>query len=137
MPFFETSDSISLFYTTAGDASHPPILLVHGWCADSHDWSWQIPFLSKNHYVIAYDMRGHGKLSAPEDETYDFKHFVQDAAALLRHLKLEKDVIVIGHSVGGITTSLFSILEPEFGVSLKLRLRRRREACAGCQGRLL
>lgn len=114
MPFFQTEDSISLFYTTSGDVSNPPILLVHGWCADSHDWSWQIPFLSKDHYVVAYDMRGHGKSSALEDATYDFRHFVKDAAALLRHLKLEKNVIVIGHSVGGITTSVFAALEPSF-----------------------
>ncbi|KAH7116767.1 alpha/beta hydrolase fold protein [Dendryphion nanum] len=114
MPFFETNDSVSIFYTTAGDASNPPILLIHGWCADSHDWSWQISLLSKNYYVIAFDLRGHGRSSAPEDVSYDVKTLIEDTAAVLRHLNILKNVIVIGHSMGGIVTSLFSILKPEF-----------------------
>ncbi|KAF2177245.1 alpha/beta-hydrolase [Zopfia rhizophila CBS 207.26] len=113
MPFFTTpTDNISIFYTTNGSSSAPPILLIHGWCCDSHDWSWQIPFLSQTYHVIAMDLRGHGRSSAPESVEYSPKGFIVDAASLLRHLGFNQNVIIIGHSMGGVTASAFAVLEP-------------------------
>ncbi|KAF2257153.1 alpha/beta-hydrolase [Trematosphaeria pertusa] len=113
MPFFNPSPSLSLFYTLHGPSTNPPILLIHGWCCDSHDWSWQIPFLTQTHYVIATDMRGHGRSSAPAHLSYTLQDQAADAAALLRHLELEKDVLVMGHSMGAMAASVLSVLEPE------------------------
>ncbi|KAF1999501.1 alpha/beta-hydrolase [Amniculicola lignicola CBS 123094] len=112
MPFFTPTPPISLFYTTTGSPTNPPILLIHGWTADSHDWSWQIPFLAPNYHVIAMDVRGHGRSSAPTDVSYTIPTLVEDAAGLLRHLNLT-NVVVIGHSMGGLITSKLAIEEPE------------------------
>ncbi|KAF2017381.1 alpha/beta-hydrolase [Aaosphaeria arxii CBS 175.79] len=113
MPFLNMEESISLFYTTNGDSSNPPILLIHGWCCDSHDWSWQIPVLTKTHYVIAYDARGHGRSTAPESASFSTQSLASDAASLLKHLGFSKDVLVMGHSQGGVVTSVFSVLHAE------------------------
>ncbi|KAF2794084.1 alpha/beta-hydrolase, partial [Melanomma pulvis-pyrius CBS 109.77] len=102
-----------LFYTVQGSPESPPILLIHGWTTDSHDWNWQIPVLAETHYVIAMDLRGHGRSDAPTDIPYTPQEFAKDAAALLRHLKFEKDVIVMGHSMGGVITSTLTVQEPD------------------------
>jgi pimeloyl-ACP methyl ester carboxylesterase len=73
----------------------------------------QIPFLAETHYVITMDLRGHGKSDAPKDVPYTPQELAKDAAALLRHLKFEKDVIVMGHSMGGVTTSALAVQEPD------------------------
>jgi pimeloyl-ACP methyl ester carboxylesterase len=42
MAYLETGDS-TLFYTVTGNGT--PVVLVHGWTADSTDYSWLIPLL--------------------------------------------------------------------------------------------
>lgn len=38
----------------------PTVVLAHGWMASHRFWSAQIRALSRDHRVIAYDLRGHG-----------------------------------------------------------------------------
>ena len=112
MPYLQRSEELKIFYTLHGDASNPPFLLIHGWTCDSMDWSWTIPALVQKYYVIVFDLRGHGHSSAPEDITYTIKDFTDDAVALLEDLKFTQDVLVMGHSMGGIVASALTGLHP-------------------------
>ena len=50
-------NGVRLFYTDDG-ADGPPLLLVHGWACDSHDWSWQIDAFAEQHrrrQVVLWD----------------------------------------------------------------------------------
>ena len=109
MPYAELGD-VRLFFTDEG-AGDPPILFVHGYSCDSHDWSWQIPHFVTNHRVIAVDIRGHGRSSAPEGG-YDPKQFAADLAALLEHVGAPP-VVAIGHSLGGVIVSTLAVEHPE------------------------
>ncbi|KAF2830205.1 alpha/beta-hydrolase [Ophiobolus disseminans] len=113
MPYFTPSPSLSLFYSLHGDATNPPILLIHGWACDSTDWSFTIPALMQKYHVITLDLRGHGHSSAPSSLTYSIKDSTDDAVALLTHLDLTKDVLVMGHSMGAIVASCLTGLYPE------------------------
>ncbi len=113
MPFFTRSNDLTLFYTTHGDPTNPPFLLIHGWCCDSTDWVFTIPALIQDYFVITFDHRGHGHSSGPETITYTVQDMVADAAALLKHLSIPKDVLVMGHSMGGIVASALTCLHPE------------------------
>lgn len=114
MPYLQRSDELKIFYTLHGEPSNPPILLVHGWSCDQTDWIFTIPALLEKYYVIALDLRGHGHSSSPTSITYTIKDFASDAIALLEELKLTKNVIVMGHSMGGIVASSLTALYPEF-----------------------
>src|SRR5262249_31230201 len=59
MPFLEL-DRISMFYTDQGDASAPPMLLVHGWGGDGGQWAPLLPHLDADLRAIVPDLRGHG-----------------------------------------------------------------------------
>lgn len=109
MPFFDHDDA-AIFYTDEG--SGPPVLLLHGWSCDSHDWSFQIPVLLDHGFrVIALDHRGHGRSSAPEG-SYSLFTIAADAAALLEHLGTEP-VVLIGHSMGSIVASVLTVEYPQ------------------------
>ena len=118
MPFFR-NDDVELFYTSEG--SGPPILLLHGWACDSHDWSFQIPFLLElGLNVIALDQRGHGRSGAKAGySTYDLNSFAADAVALLDHLGI-KSVILLGHSMGTVISSIIAATYPEYIKALVL-----------------
>lgn len=109
MPFADVNDA-RLFYTDEG-AGGPPILFVHGYSCDSHDWSWQIPHFVSNHRVIALDNRGHGRSSAPETGYHPLQ-FAADIAGLLAKLDTGP-VVAIGHSLGGAIVSTLAVEYPD------------------------
>ncbi|MCW2546472.1 MAG: alpha/beta hydrolase fold protein [Mycobacterium sp.] len=109
MAFADVGD-VRLFFTDDGDGERP-ILFVHGFSCDSHDWTWQFPHFVDGHRVIAVDLRGHGRSSVP-DQGYEPRQFAADIAALLTQLDTGP-VIAVGHSLGGAIVSTLAIEHPE------------------------
>ncbi len=111
MPFAELGD-ITVFYTDDGQAGGvAPLLLVHGWGADSHEWAWHIPALAAARRVIAPDLRGHGYSSVPP-QGYSPHRFAADLALLLDHLDTGP-VVAVGHSMGAQIASILAVEHPE------------------------
>jgi pimeloyl-ACP methyl ester carboxylesterase len=107
MPYLETGDA-TLFYTVEGTGT--PLVLVHGWTADSADYSWLIPLLRDNFRVIAYDLRGYGH-SAPADG-YGMQCQLDDLAAVIDQVAGEP-ALVVGHSLGAAIASSMAVERPE------------------------
>jgi pimeloyl-ACP methyl ester carboxylesterase len=106
---FADLGEVKLFFTDDGRGD-PPILFVHGFSCDSHDWSWQLPHFVSDHRVIAVDIRGHGRSSAPE-KGYEPRQFAADLAALLDQLNTGP-VVAVGHSLGGVIVSALAVEHP-------------------------
>ena len=62
-------------------------------------WQFQVDALRQDHYVVWYDVRGHGG-SGTGDGQYTLELFVDDFIALLDHLRL-RSVVGVGLSMGG------------------------------------
>jgi pimeloyl-ACP methyl ester carboxylesterase len=108
MPYVDLGE-FTMFYTDEGDG--PPVLCVHGWTCDGSDWSWQVPAFVPGHRVIAVDLRGHGRSTAPADG-YGPLFFADDLAALLARLGTGP-VVAMGHSMGGATVVALAVEHPE------------------------
>ena len=106
---FADVGEVRLFYTDQG-TGECSLLLVHGYACDSHDWSWQLPYFVGRHRVIAVDLRGHGRSSAPGDG-YSAVTLAGDLAGLLRALDAPP-VVAVGHSLGGIVVSALAVEHP-------------------------
>jgi pimeloyl-ACP methyl ester carboxylesterase len=121
MAFADVGD-VRLFFTDdnssagGGSGNHdqgaggPPILFVHGFSCDSHDWSWQLPHFVTSRRVIAVDLRGHGRSSVP-DAGYEPLQFAADIAGLLEQLDTGP-VVAMGHSLGGAIVSTLAVEHP-------------------------
>lgn len=111
MAFAQVGD-VELFFTDdrPAAAGRPPILFVHGFSCDSHDWSWQLPHFVGTHRVIAVDIRGHGSSSAPAGG-YELRQFAADLAGLLDQLDTGP-VVAAGHSLGGAIVSALAVEHP-------------------------
>ncbi|MEX2558136.1 MAG: alpha/beta hydrolase [Actinomycetota bacterium] len=116
MAFAEVDEGVELFYTEHG--AGPPVLAIHGWSCDSHDWMWQIPALEAGHRVIAPDLRGHGRSSVPADG-YTPPRFAADLARLLERLDAGP-VVAMGHSLGTVVASTLAVEYPELVSALIL-----------------
>jgi pimeloyl-ACP methyl ester carboxylesterase len=90
---------IELFLLEEGQG--PLVLLCHGWPELSHSWRHQMPALAEaGFHVVAPDMRGFGRSSAPSDiAAYSIFDTVGDMVALVGALG-EGKAAIVGHDWG-------------------------------------
>ncbi len=96
--FATAADGVSLRYDVDGLGS-PPLVFVHGWSCDRTYWEHQAKHFQSDHLVVVMDLAGHGE-SGLDRTTWSMEAFGQDVVSVVRRLDL-KDVILIGHSMGG------------------------------------
>jgi pimeloyl-ACP methyl ester carboxylesterase len=104
MPF-ATRDGVRLAYSDVGTGA-PPLLFVHGWACNSTHWAEQVRTFRRTNRAVTIDLRGHGKSDKPEQD-YTIDGFAEDLEWLIGKLGLRKPV-VIGHSMGGLTTLILA-----------------------------
>lgn len=103
VPRFIRHDGLALALYEAGPPTGYPIILVHGWPELAYSWKQLIGPLAKAGYrVIALDLRGFGRSSAPHGlEHYGIAQIVSDIEAVLDNIGAAQAAL-IGHDWGGI-----------------------------------
>ena len=97
-------NDFDMYYSSSG--SGHPVALLHGFPLDHTMWKAQIDELSKDHRVIAPDLRGHGRSQAtPGPYTMDL--LASDVNTLLDRLGLGP-VVLGGLSMGGYAAFAFA-----------------------------
>lgn len=109
--FFD-SNGVRLRYVEQGQG--PAIVLMHGYTGtlDRH-WINNGVFanLAKDHRVIAFDLRGHGKSGKPHEPGAYGETMAADVVRLLDHLKIER-AHVIGYSLGAMIAGRVATMHP-------------------------
>lgn len=97
MPYIETTEQFSLFYTDyPGDE---PVVFAHAWGLNGDMWSYQLPeLMTAGFRCVTYDRRGHGRSDRPPTG-YDIDTLADDLAAVIDRLDLS-NITLIGHSMG-------------------------------------
>ena len=91
-------DGTRLFHRDWGEGQ--PVVFASSWALSSEMWAYQVAHLSERGFrCIAFDRRGHGRSDVP-GRGYDMDTLADDLAAVIDTLGL-KDVILVGHSMGG------------------------------------
>ncbi|MFI8876770.1 alpha/beta fold hydrolase [Streptomyces sp. NPDC055243] len=102
---FVGHDGIPLTADVWGEASAPPLVLLHGGGQTRHAWGRTGPRLATLGWrVIAPDLRGHGTSGWSADGDYDLDLFAQDVRALVAELGNEP--VLVGASLGGLSSLL-------------------------------
>ncbi len=105
--------------TPRGGGVGKAVLLLHGKNFSGAYWKDTIGFLSHNGYrVIIPDQIGFGKSSKPNIH-YSFHLMAETTKKLLDTLGI-KEVIVVGHSMGGMLATRFALMYPETTTGLVL-----------------
>ena len=104
-----SADGTRLHTEVFGPTNGYPIVLAHGITCSLQVWHEQINDLARDHRVIAYDHRGHGRSGVPAPSEYSLDHLAADLDAVLTAvLRPGERAVVAGHSMGGIAISSWS-----------------------------
>jgi pimeloyl-ACP methyl ester carboxylesterase len=98
------------------------VVLSHGFGTDQSAWSRVLPYLTRDHRVVLYDLVCAGSVNP---EHFDFRRYdtldsyVDDLLAILETLRIPRCAFV-GHSVSAMIGILASIRRPELFAKLIL-----------------
>jgi pimeloyl-ACP methyl ester carboxylesterase len=107
---FADSNGVKIHYVTAGKG--PLVVLIHGFPDYWYSWRGQMPALARHYQVVAIDQRGYNKSDQPKQvEDYTLDKLIGDVAAVVKHFKQEK-AIIVGHDWGGAVAWGFAMSQP-------------------------
>ncbi|UGT57597.1 alpha/beta fold hydrolase [Nocardia asteroides] len=82
------------------------VVLIHGHCLRTESWTDVRDALLREHAgakVVCYDHRGHGESAVAPRETYNLEQLGRDLHAVLDVVAPTGPVVLVGHSMGGMT----------------------------------
>lgn len=95
-------------------AAVPTVVFCHGYTLSLRSWVFQRRALKAVGYrVVLWDHRGHGRSGAGSKESYDVDQLGLDLAAVIRQVAPTGPLILVGHSMGGMTLMAMAAQEPE------------------------
>ena len=87
-------------YRVWGDAESPGMLLIHGMNAHSRWWDFIAPQLLDDYRVAAMDLTGMG--DSDYRYAYEAETYAREIVAVCDAAGFGSDVVVVGHSFGGV-----------------------------------
>lgn len=88
-------------YYAVGRSNHPPLLFLHGFMGDCHEFDPVMSLLSDQFYCLAIDLPGHGKTqTAVDDQPYTMQQTAEGLIRCLDALNI-KTCFLLGYSMGG------------------------------------
>ena len=104
-------NGIDLSYVEwSASAAHPVVLMLHATGFHARCWDATVGALPEGLRVIAVDQRGHGQ-STGKSPIDSWVQFAADCEALIEHLDL-RDIVGVGHSMGGHCITLTALRRP-------------------------
>ena len=105
-----SADGVPIAYEVRGQGP-TTLVFVHGWSCDRNYWRHQMDSLQGEFRVIALDLAGHGA-SGKDRTNWSIANFANDVAAVVGATDA-KEVVLIGHSLGGPVALEAGLLLPD------------------------
>ena len=101
-------------YQSVGNPAHFPILFLHGFMGDCHEFDTVISLLPNEFYCLAIDLPGHGKTKVTgAEDLYTMESTAQGIINFLDTLDINQ-CILIGYSMGGRLALYLALHFPQY-----------------------
>lgn len=111
----ETDDGVRLYVETDDlpDAAGT-VVFIHGYALTSDSWHFQRRDLRGKARLVFFDHRSHGRSSrAPDESEVTFERLATDLSEVLDQAVRPGPVVLVGHSMGGMTVMALAEERPE------------------------
>ncbi len=103
-----TTDGVPLVVREVGPVTAPlTVVFAHGWCLRMGSFHFQRARLEEEWgtqvRMVFYDQRGHGESGEASTDTYTVTQLGQDLETVLQVLVPRGPIVLVGHSMGGMT----------------------------------
>jgi 3-oxoadipate enol-lactonase len=112
VPTVQRPDGASIAWSSDGDESNPPVLLVMGLAYPAAMWWRLIPALSERYRVLRVDNRGAGLTGDVPGGPYTVETMAGDCLAVLDEAGVDR-AQVVGISMGGLIAQEIALTSPE------------------------
>ncbi|MFE7351988.1 SDR family oxidoreductase [Streptomyces sp. NPDC057543] len=104
---------IDLCVAELGDESRPTIVLVHGYPDSKEVWTDVAAQLADQWHVVLYDVRGHGRSTAPKPLRGGFtlEKLTDDFLAVVDAVSPDRPVHLVGHDWGSVQSWEFATVK--------------------------
>lgn len=113
-------DGVRISCEEIGPAAGPAsltVVLVHGFALDRRTWHFQrssLPALADPTVrLVLYDLRSHGRSERAPRDSCTIDQLSLDLAAVIRTVAPEGPLVLVGHSMGGMTIMALAEHDPE------------------------
>lgn len=115
MPFTTTDDAQEIYFDVHGaETSKATLVFVSGYFGVADIWQPLISRLSPKYRCVAYDSRGYGRSSKPDDsELYSIPRHAEDLHAVIAASNPTEQIVLVTHSMGGNISAAYYLAHPE------------------------
>ncbi len=106
-----TVDGQEIHVHEQGPPNRQTIIMIHGWSSSWYALSPLLPMLSERNRCVVVDLPGYGD-SPPLRERATIIAYVDLLAKLIKQISPNQQVILIGHSMGGMISLTMSLRHP-------------------------
>jgi pimeloyl-ACP methyl ester carboxylesterase len=113
-------DGVPLVVEEVGQSEAPlTVVLVHGFCLAMESWHFQRALLAERPgtRVVLYDQRGHGRSGTPRQASCTIEQLGRDLQEVLGAVVPRGPVVLVGHSMGGMTVMALARQRPDLFTS--------------------
>lgn len=99
-------------YSEGGAKNKPSIILIHGLAGTRDNWNRVAQFLTPYYHVIIPDLPSNGDTRVPADFDLSVPNVTSQLRTFVETLKIEKNLHVAGHSLGGSIATVYASQYP-------------------------
>ena len=96
-------DGSALNVESFGRADGPTLVFTHGWGLNSTAWGRARRDLAARYRLVTWDLPGLGRSKPPKDGRFTIDRFAEALGAVVQSTGADR-VVLVGHSIGGMTT---------------------------------
>jgi pimeloyl-ACP methyl ester carboxylesterase len=96
-----------------GPDPEPTIVFAHGYALNLDCWFFQRSYFRGKHRMVFYDQRSHGRSGRSDNEHATIDQLGDDLRQVLEELVPTGPVVLVGHSMGGMSIMAFAERHPD------------------------
>jgi len=95
------------------DPHRPTVVFSHGYCLSLDSWHYQREALRGRYRMVLWDQRGHGRSQRGPEDSANVDQLGRDLARVLERTVPTGPIVLIGHSMGGMTVMSYAAQHSE------------------------